>query len=88
MKYIVVEYFYSKTNQMHNISNLFYFGTTLYILDFKLSPCSEFCMLSYGELPRRNHTTSFLMGNYPEESTQQHSTSFGRILRTKHVVPK
>ena len=25
-----VLYFYSKTNQMHNISNLFYFGTTLY----------------------------------------------------------
>jgi len=24
-------YFYSKTNQMHNISNLFYFGTTLYV---------------------------------------------------------
>jgi len=24
--------FYSKTNQMHNISNLFYFATTLYIL--------------------------------------------------------
>ena len=23
--------FYSKTNQMHNISNLFYFRTTLYI---------------------------------------------------------
>jgi hypothetical protein len=25
-------YFYSKTNQMHNISNLFYFGTTLYMI--------------------------------------------------------
>jgi hypothetical protein len=24
-------YFYSKTNQMQNISNLFYFGTTLYM---------------------------------------------------------
>ena len=24
-------YFYSKTNQMHNISNLFYFGTALYM---------------------------------------------------------
>jgi hypothetical protein len=24
-------YFYSKTNQMHNISNLFYFGTTIYM---------------------------------------------------------
>jgi len=24
-----VVYFYSKTNQMHSISNLFYFGTTL-----------------------------------------------------------
>ena len=58
MKYIVVEYFYSKTNQMHNISKLFYLGTTLYILDFKLSPCSECCMLSYGELPRRKHTTT------------------------------
>jgi hypothetical protein len=23
--------FYGKANQMHNISNLFYFGTTLYI---------------------------------------------------------
>jgi hypothetical protein len=28
--YIVI-YFYSKTYQMHNISNLFYFGTTLYM---------------------------------------------------------
>jgi hypothetical protein len=24
-------HFYSKTNQMHNISNLFYFGITLYM---------------------------------------------------------
>jgi hypothetical protein len=28
--YIVI-YFYSKTKEMHNISNLFYFGTTLYM---------------------------------------------------------
>jgi len=27
----IVIFFYSKTNQMHNISNLFYFGTTLYM---------------------------------------------------------
>jgi hypothetical protein len=27
----IVIYFHSKTNQMHNISNLFYSGTTLYI---------------------------------------------------------
>jgi hypothetical protein len=27
----IVIYFYSKTNQMHNISSLFYFGTTLYM---------------------------------------------------------
>jgi len=27
----IVIYFYSKTNQMHSISNLFYFGTTLYM---------------------------------------------------------
>jgi len=27
----VVIYFCSKANQMHNISNLFYFGTTLYM---------------------------------------------------------
>jgi len=27
----IVIYFYSKTNQMHNISNLFYCGTTLYM---------------------------------------------------------
>jgi len=25
-------YFCTKTNQMHNISNLFYFGTTLYMI--------------------------------------------------------
>ena len=31
MEEILLEYFYSKTNQLHNISNLFYFGTTLYI---------------------------------------------------------
>jgi hypothetical protein len=28
----IVIYFYSKTNQMHNISNLFYFGTTFYMI--------------------------------------------------------
>jgi hypothetical protein len=27
----IIIYFYSKTNQMHNISILFYFGTTLYM---------------------------------------------------------
>jgi len=27
----ILIYFYSKTNQMHNISNLFYFGTTFYM---------------------------------------------------------
>ena len=27
----IVIYFYSNTNQMYNISNLFYFGTTLYM---------------------------------------------------------
>jgi len=27
----IVIYFYSKTNQMHNISNSFYFGKTLYM---------------------------------------------------------
>jgi len=27
----IVIYFYSKTNRMHNILNLFYFGTTLYM---------------------------------------------------------
>jgi hypothetical protein len=27
----IVIYFYSKTNQTHNISNLFYFGKTLYV---------------------------------------------------------
>jgi len=26
-----IKKFYSKTNQMHNTSNLFYFGTTLYM---------------------------------------------------------
>jgi len=29
--YGIRRYFYSKTNHMHNISNLFYFGTTLYM---------------------------------------------------------
>jgi len=29
--YFIKSYFYSKTNQMHNISNLFYFGTPLYM---------------------------------------------------------
>ena len=27
----IIIYFYSKTNQMHNVSNLFYFGTTHYM---------------------------------------------------------
>jgi len=30
-KQTVGKYFCSKTNQMHNISNLFYFGTALYM---------------------------------------------------------
>ena len=34
----IVIYFYSKTNQMRNISNLFYFGTTLYM--FRTVPSS------------------------------------------------
>ena len=30
----ILIYFYSKTNQMHNISNLFYFGSnTVHVLD-------------------------------------------------------
>jgi len=29
----IVIYFCSKTNQMHNVSNLFYFGTTLHVSD-------------------------------------------------------
>jgi len=28
---VQTSYFYRKTNQMHSISNLFYFGTTFYI---------------------------------------------------------
>jgi len=27
----IIIYFYSKTNKMHNISNIFYFGTTFYM---------------------------------------------------------
>ena len=27
----IIIYFYSKTNQIHNIANLIYFGTTLYM---------------------------------------------------------
>jgi len=34
----VVIHFYSKTNKMHNTSNLFYFGTTLYM--FRTAPPS------------------------------------------------
>jgi len=33
----IVIYFHSKTNQMHNTSNLFYFGTTTYVFQ-KVSP--------------------------------------------------
>ena len=33
----IVIYFYSKTNQTHNISNLFYFGTTFYMFRDGLS---------------------------------------------------
>jgi len=29
---LTLTYFYSKTDQMHNISNLFYFGATPYML--------------------------------------------------------
>jgi len=34
----ILIHFYSKTNQMHNISILFYFGTTLYM--FQTAPPS------------------------------------------------
>jgi len=33
----IIIYFYSKTNQMHNISDLFYFRTTLYMFRTGLS---------------------------------------------------
>jgi hypothetical protein len=36
--YSISIYFYSKTNQMRNISNLFYFGTTIYM--FRTVPLS------------------------------------------------
>jgi hypothetical protein len=36
-KTMFTTYFYSKTNQMHNISNLFYYGTILYMFR-KVSP--------------------------------------------------
>jgi len=29
----IIIYFNRKTNQMHNISNLFYFGTTVHVSD-------------------------------------------------------
>jgi len=34
----IVIYFYSKTNQTHNISNLFYFGITLYMFRTAFPP--------------------------------------------------
>jgi hypothetical protein len=34
------DYFYSKTNHMHSISNLFYFGTTLHMFRRSLRPSS------------------------------------------------
>jgi hypothetical protein len=48
----IVIYFHSKTNQMYNISNLFYFGTTFYIVSSLLgvSPASDFWMPMF-----RNH---------------------------------
>jgi hypothetical protein len=33
-------FFYTKTNQMHNISNLYYFGTTLYMFRTVFRPSS------------------------------------------------
>jgi hypothetical protein len=41
--------FYSKTNQMHNISNLFYFGTTLHVSDG---------LSVHNQEPRTVHTAS------------------------------
>ena len=38
-------YFYSKTSQMHNISNLFYFGTILYM--FRMVSPSETCRVLF-----------------------------------------
>jgi len=50
----IVIYFYSKTNQMHNISNLFYFVTTLYMFR-TVSPTSGVCLLAFP--PASSHRT-------------------------------
>jgi len=42
----IVIYFYSKTSQMNNISNLFYFGTTLYMFR-TVSPSIIRCLRLY-----------------------------------------
>jgi hypothetical protein len=42
----IVIYFYSKTNKMHNISNLFYFGTTLYMFRTVFPPIIRSLRLS------------------------------------------
>jgi len=39
-------YFYSKTKQIHNISNLFYFGTALYLNGERpTETCTQFLRL-------------------------------------------
>jgi hypothetical protein len=52
---IAGKYFYSRTNQMHNISNLFYFGTTLYVFR-TVSPS----IISSLRLYIQHHTTQVL----------------------------
>jgi len=51
----IVIYFYSKTNQTHNISNLFNFGTKLYMFRRSLRPSSG--VLLAGGLLASSHRT-------------------------------
>ena len=54
----IVIYFCSKTNQMHNNSNLFYFGTTLYMFR-TVSPSNIRSLRLYTQ----HHTTLWLLAS-------------------------
>jgi hypothetical protein len=87
----IVIYFYSKTNQMHNMSNLFYFRTTLYMFrtvspsiirnvrpNIQHHTIQLLWLLASKQLENLYGIIYFILGQY--------STCFGRSLRPSSGV--
>jgi hypothetical protein len=72
-------YFYSKTNQMHNISNLLYFGATLYMFQV-VSPS----IIRSLRLYIQHHTTEVLW----LLASKQPQNLYGMMLYRRTDHPK